>query len=342
MVIAIDGLYLLMARTGLGRYMESLVREILKAAPENKYYLYDGPLNNAIYRMQRLTDDPATLTRFTDLCRFVVPTLTAKRTLAALGGYLTGRSKRALDEVELFWGPGFKGVYKQQMTTVVTIHDMSHEYFPEALHSDLLAYLKRYIAEAVSNAHTLIAVSENTKMDIVKFLKADPSKIKVIYEGVSGEFRIIEDPDLLNTTKDRYNLPEDFIFALGTIQPRKNILGLLKAFATLCAKPSFKHCLVISGAYGWKSKDIYSSIATLGITDRVRFTGYVADMDLPCIYNLADVFVYPSLYEGFGLPVLEAMACGVPVVTSNVSSIPEVATGGDHQGTGQVRGGTIV
>ncbi|MBF0590462.1 MAG: glycosyltransferase family 4 protein [Nitrospirae bacterium] len=325
MNILIDGFPLMFVKTGIGFYIHNIIKELVRLAPENAYYLYDTLAKERLHTIVRVDRRLSALERFSRISSVQFPYMTAARVALFLSSLTTGGNRLSLNNTDVFWGTNCRGIYKKHMRTVVTIHDMAHEYFPEAVHPDVLSYIKRYMAEAASNAHTLIAVSENTRMDIMKFLKVDPSRIKVVHEGVSDEFRIIQDPDLLNTIKDRYNLPDNFIFALGTIQPRKNIPRLLEAFALLCDNPSFKHWLVISGAYGWKNKTVYSSIANLRITNRVRFTGYVAQGDLPGIYNLADVFVYPSLYEGFGLPVLEAMACGVPVVTSKVSSIPEVA-----------------
>ncbi|MBF0338931.1 MAG: glycosyltransferase family 4 protein [Nitrospirae bacterium] len=327
MNIVIDGFPLMFVKTGIGFYVHNIVKELVKFAPDNDYYLCDALTRDRLHTIVKVDRKLSAVAKFSKIASVKFPYMTAARAALFLSSLTTGRSRLTLNNADVFWGTNCRGIYKPRMRTVVTIHDMSHEYFPETFHPDVLSYLKRYMAESASKAHTLIAVSENTKMDILKFLNIPPSKVKVIHEGVSEEFRLIKATDLLNTIKDTYNLPDNFIFALGTIQPRKNIPRLLKAFAMLCEKPSFKHWLVISGAYGWKNKDVYSSIANLGITDRVRFTGYVNDIDLPGIYNLADVFVYPSLYEGFGLPIIEAMACGVPVVTSNVSSIPEIAGG---------------
>ncbi|KJU87424.1 group 1 glycosyl transferase [Candidatus Magnetobacterium bavaricum] len=325
MSIVIDGFPLMFLKTGIGFYVHNIVKKLVTLAPENDYYLYDALTKERLYTIIRVDRRLSALERFSQISSVQFPYMTAARAALFLSSLTPGRSRLNMDKADVFWGTNCRGIYKPRMKTVVTVHDMSHEYFPETFHPDVLSYLKRYLAEAASNAHTLIAVSENTKMDIVKFLHVDPSKIKVTHVGVSEDFHLIHDLNLLNAIKGKYNLPDNFVFALGTIQPRKNISRLLQAFAALCDNPSFKHRLVISGAYGWKNKDVYSSIAGLGITDRVSFTGYVAQGDLPVIYNLADVFVYPSLYEGFGSPVIEAMACGVPVVTSNVSSIPEVA-----------------
>jgi len=135
----------------------------------------------------------------------------------------------------------------------------------------------------------------------------------------------VADGSLLLKVRQRYRLPEQFLLYLGTIEPRKNIQALIKAYALLCREKGFCHKLVLAGDMGWKNEGLRELIQGLSLEDSIRFTGYVEDSDLPALYTLADLFVFPSLYEGFGLPVLEAMACGLPVVTSNVSSLPEVA-----------------
>lgn len=321
MVIAIDGLYLLMPKTGLGRYVDSLVSGLLKVAPGNKYYLYDGPLDNALCRMKRLSTDPATLAGFTDLSRFAVPTLTAKRTLAALSGYLTGRCTRALDEVDVFWGPGFKGVYRASFKTVITVADMAHEYYPQSIPRALAGFMKHRLPQQLRRADTIIAISENTKADIIKFHNIDASKIEVIYPGVGTEFSPVTDPETLAAVTRRYRLPQHYILYVGAVQPRKNVESLIVAAAGL----QRTHKLVIAGGVQWNSDGIGALIDRTGVRDRVVFTGYVRDCDLPAIYCMATAFVMPSLYEGFGLPILEAMACATPVVTSNTSSLPEAA-----------------
>ncbi|KJU82009.1 group 1 glycosyl transferase [Candidatus Magnetobacterium bavaricum] len=321
MVIAIDGLYLLMAKTGLGRYVESLVHGFQTTAPDNRYYLYDGPLDNAIYRMHRLSADPATMTGFTDLSRFAVPTLTAKRTLAALSDYLTGRSQRALDEVDVFWGPGFKGVYRASFKSVITVADMAHEYYPQSIPRPLAGFLRHRLPRELQRADLIIAISENTKADIMKFHNIDSSKIEVIYPGVGTEFSPVTDPATLQAVTRRYRLPQHYILYVGAVQPRKNVESLIVASSVLPGT----HKLVIAGGVQWKSSAIGALIARLGVEARVVFTGYVQDCDLPALYSMATAFVMPSLYEGFGLPILEAMACATPVVTSNVSSLPEAA-----------------
>ena len=203
---------------------------------------------------------------------------------------------------------------------VVTIHDLAY-FMPEFnayLPYDAL-YMKSMIKNSCKRADVIIAVSENTKKDIVSILGTNEEKIKVIHSGVSNEFNIMKNKDILNEVRKKYQLNKEFILFTGGITPRKNVVRLIKAFNQISDK--IPHELVLTGARGWNNKKENELIEQ---NDKIKKLGFVPDEDMPILYNLADIFVYPSLYEGFGLPPLEAMACGCPVIASNASSIPEV------------------
>ena len=161
---------------------------------------------------------------------------------------------------------------------------------------------------------------------LVELLGVESDKIEVVYPGVEKRFHPIEDQTLLEEVRNRYYLPSRFILSLGTLQPRKNFARLIEAYSLLVTHYPFLQ-LVIAGGKGWLYEEIFATVEQLGLEEKVIFPGFVADGDLPALYNLADLFVFPSLYEGFGLPPLEALACGRPVITSDASSLPEV-TGG--------------
>jgi glycosyltransferase involved in cell wall biosynthesis len=324
MKIAIEGFYLMMPRTGMGNYLYSLVCEMMKIAPENRYYLYDMPLGDTFYRMVELKTDLSNIDEFTNLSKIPFPFLTLTRMVHLFLSRMRGDNKIRIEEVDILWGPAFRGISRESFKTVITIHDMAHEYYPEYVPATALRYLKRGLPETAKRVDIILAVSGNTKEDIVRFLDVPEEKVKVIYLGISRGFHPVSDTGMLDSVRKRYNLPERFILYVGAIQPRKNITGLIKAYHRLCTKEKLDHLLVIGGPLGWKSRDMFRLIKECGISKRIIFTGYIEEADLPAIYSLADVFVFPSFYEGFGLPVVEAMACGVPVVTSNVSSLPEV------------------
>jgi glycosyltransferase involved in cell wall biosynthesis len=207
--------------------------------------------------------------------------------------------------------------------SVVTVHDLSFLRFPEAFNRSNRNYLRLFTTLSVRRANRVIAVSESTKRDLVDLLGIPAAKITVVYHGVEEEFR----PFTSSTIADfrcKLGLPEHFVLYCGTLEPRKNVDGLIAAFAKVKREARLPHKLVLAGAKGWRYERIFALVEELGLKDEVIFPGYLAYGEQPLWYNAADVFVYPSLYEGFGFPPLEAMACGTPVISSDVSSLPEV------------------
>ncbi len=205
-----------------------------------------------------------------------------------------------------------------RIRTVVTIHGLEYEYLPQYYQFPQKLYLNKSTEYAVRHADRLIAVSSWTKKQLVERLKADPKKISVIYEGVGSRIVKAKDrqfkPDYLRWIRHKYNLPQHYLLFVGTIQPRKNLVRLIEAI------PSGIQ-LVIAGKLGW----MYDKILAAAKDKPVKFIGRVADADLAALYKMAQAFVWPSLMEGFGLPILEAMTLGVPVITSTAGALPEVA-----------------
>ncbi len=206
---------------------------------------------------------------------------------------------------------------------VVTFHDMTFFLFPHHHTLPKRFFFRFFIRTSSRKAVALIADSESTRQDAIRLVGALPGKIYTVPLGVTQEFRPIRDKVILQQARQKYQLPEHFLLYVGTIEPRKNLSTLLQAYASVASQMP-DHRLVIVGPKGWMVENIIQQTGQFNISDKVHFTGYVEQDDLPVIYNLADVFIYPSVYEGFGLPVLEAMACGTPVISSNVSSMPEI------------------
>jgi glycosyltransferase involved in cell wall biosynthesis len=186
-------------------------------------------------------------------------------------------------------------------------------------------WIYRYwLPHILPKVEAVITISEQSRRDITKYLPVEPEKVTVTKLAASRNFLVMPDDEVIPVLK-RHQISYPYILYVGSIEPRKNLLRLLEAYRQLRLW-STKWRLVIIGARNyWKSSPVMDHVAEFGLEQCVRFTGYVPDEDLPALYNGADLFVFPSLYEGFGLPVLEAMACGTPVVTSNSSSLPEVA-----------------
>ena len=224
--------------------------------------------------------------------------------------------------IDLFHGTSFLIPRTRRARTVVTVHDLTHEKHPELAPSCSPKFAKR-VRQAVARADAVIAKSRLTRDDIVELFHVDEGKLRVIYEGVDEHFKPLEDQDLLSSFRERMGLRSPYVFSLLPLHPRKNIPGLLKAFSIFKKETGFPHTLVLGGKeYG--GGELLSAVGPLGISDSFRSVGYIPAEDLPLFYNCADVFIFPSLYEGYGLPPLEAMACGTPVLASRAGSLPEV------------------
>lgn len=206
---------------------------------------------------------------------------------------------------------------------IATIHDVIPYIYPEtSSRLDWLIY-RCWLPMAVRHLHAIITVSQQSKDDIVRHLHVQPEEVQVIPEAASHAYRVMN-PAEIAPALARNDIDFPYILYVGSVEARKNLPRLLEAYAKL-RQWSTKWNLLIVGARRWKSSPVYEAVQRLGLEPYVHFTGYVEDADLPALYNGAALFTFPSLYEGFGLPVLEAMACGTPVITSNTSSLPEVA-----------------
>jgi len=203
---------------------------------------------------------------------------------------------------------------------VATIHDLGYRYFPETHTQRARRYLEWGTRHNARASRLIIADSRATRDDLMKFYGVPESKIRVAYPGLRPDLDPVRDPGLVKAALDRYGIREPYALYVGTLQPRKNLVRLIDAFARV-PEPCV---LVLTGKKGWLYAEILRRAESLGIGHRVVFTGYVPDEDLPALLSGASLFAFPSLYEGFGMPVLEAMACGVPVVCSDSSSLPEV------------------
>jgi glycosyltransferase involved in cell wall biosynthesis len=206
--------------------------------------------------------------------------------------------------------------------TITTIHDMAPFVYPET-HVRLTNLLfKQYMPRTLRFVDRIVTVSDSSRRDMERFYGLMDDRVVRISCGVNRRFRP-QPASEIQRVVEKYGLPPRYILSVGALNARKNIETALSAFAVLRSN-GIEHELVLVGPKSWKSQGIFERITSLGIEDAVRFTGFVDDEDLPAVYSGAACFVYPSLYEGFGLPPLEAMACGTPVVASNASSIPEV------------------
>jgi glycosyltransferase involved in cell wall biosynthesis len=226
-------------------------------------------------------------------------------------------------DCDLFHSPDFVLPPLRAARGIVTVHDLSFMRLPSCADPGLRAYLERSVPKAVRVAHLVLADSWNTRKDIIDLLQVNPDKVSVVTAGVDKTFSPVTDLARLDQARKRYRLPDHFVISVGTLEPRKNYDRLISAYARMRRQTGLPHQLAIVGRPGWLFDEVHERVRVEGMGEYVHFLGFVPDVDLAALYTLADLMVFPSLYEGFGIPPLEAMACGTPVVSSDNSSLPE-------------------
>jgi len=312
LTIAIDYTPAIEQGGGIGRYVRELVAALSRLDTETSYRLFvsgaktllSPPGENFAWMGTRIP--PIWLARGWHRARLPLPV-----------EIFTGR-------VDLFHATDFT-LPPTRARTLLTVHDLSFVRVPDAASPRLKRYLDAVVPRSVRRADHILADSQATKDDLIALYNTPPDKITVLLSGVEARFRRVDDETVQNAVRGKYHLPaRPFILSVGTVQPRKNYIRLIQALAQL--RSSGRDVgLVIVGGRGWLQDPIYDTIQTHNLHDYVHFTGFADDADLPALYSAAALTALPSLYEGFGIPVLESMACGTPVVTSNISSLPEVA-----------------
>jgi len=310
--IAIDARSAMMI-DGIGRMTFELIRHLGIIDKENQYYLF---FHRDYPKIEKVLAP--------NFKKYIIPFKTGLIPLKIFWHEILIPYHCKKLNVDVFHQPNFISARKGSFKKIVTIHDLSTKIYPEQKPFNARWYYNMYVSNTIRKADIIMAVSENTKKDIIKFYGINKNKIKVIYEGVMDYFRVISEKELLNSVRIKYALPDEFIFFVGTIEPRKNLVRLLKAFSEVIKDANKNIFLVIAGYKGWLTKPFFRMLNELSISKKVLLLGYVDEEDLPALYNLAKIFVFPSIYEGFGIPPLEAMACGTPVIASNASSIPEI------------------
>ena len=233
-------------------------------------------------------------------------------------------------KLDVFFSLGHYGPRFSKIPFVVTVHDLSYLHFPDLFKKEDLYQLTNWTKYSIEKSSHVIAVSETTKDDIIKNYGVNPSKISAVYEGFDENRFKPQLKGKIAKIKKKYKIRGDYLIFIGTLQPRKNIERLIEAFHKLVRNSKLEirnYRLVIVGRKGWLYEPIFNKVKKLQMEDSVIFTDYVADSDLPQLISGAKAYVLPSLWEGFGIPVIEAQACGVPVVVSNTSSLPEIVEG---------------
>jgi glycosyltransferase involved in cell wall biosynthesis len=228
-------------------------------------------------------------------------------------------------KIDLLHATDFVLPPSQARHKVLTVHDLAFIHYPEASMPGLHRYLNTVVPRSVRRAEHILADSHHTARDLHEIWQVDPEQISVVQGAVEHSFfQPVKDPEKQRRVRKKYNIGDQpFILGLSKLQPRKNFARLIRAFHIARQEAGIPHRLVIGGSKGWLFDDIFDTVQELGLLEEVRFSGFVDDADLPTLYSAADFFAYPSLYEGFGLPILEALSCDTPVLTGDNSCLPE-------------------
>ncbi len=300
------------SRAGLGRYAESLTRALVAAHPHRYALFYNR--ERGIEPLEGLKHLPA---------HTVALGYKPWRMLVWMGQLVRVPFNRLVPDATLFHATEHLLLPLRGVPTVLTVHDLIFRHLPEHHKTLNRWYLNWTMPLYCRRADRIITISHATRRDLIAAYDVPPAKITVIHEAADPRFRP-QPPEAVEAVRTRYDLPARYLLSVGTIEPRKNLARLLEAFETLHAE-GLTDALVVVGGRGWLYDDFFARLERSPAREAVLFPGYVPDADLPPIYAGAQALAFPSLYEGFGLPVLEAMACGTPVACSNTSSLPEVA-----------------
>jgi glycosyltransferase involved in cell wall biosynthesis len=317
MKIGIDARMYSASFTGIGRYVFELTKHLFEMDQENEYVLF--------------MNDP-------QFEQFTPPNERVKKVRVNAKHYSWDEQVNFLkllkkEKLDLVHFTHFNAPILYRGRSVVTIHDLTLSFYPG---KKMTSWLHRFayhlvLSSVVKRSKRVVSVSNNTKQDLIKLLKTKSDKIDVIYEGVAEEFHEINDTEVLEAVKKKYEIHNKFLLYTGVWRSHKNVVNLLKAFDQLRKTENFKGQLVITGKEDPFYPEVKDTIKALKLEDGVVLTGLVPEDDLIALYNAATVYVMPSFYEGFGLPPLEAMACGTPVASSNTSSLPEICGDGNAE-----------
>jgi glycosyltransferase involved in cell wall biosynthesis len=313
--IAIDYTPAIRQKAGIGRIVRGQIQAVLATAPNIEFRLF---VAGRVTQSERWT---APLTLHT--------TPLSERNMVRIWH----RFNLPLPRVEWFTGgpldlfhaTDFVLAPNAAPSRLLTVHDLAFLFYPEAALPSLHRYLHVVVPRSIRRASHILADSHHTAKDLQEQWQVPAERISVVQGAVDPhQFRPVTDASALASVRTRYHIGDrPFILGLSSLQPRKNFARLIEAFHLARQQEKLPHCLVIGGGKGWLYESIFAKVQELNLTDHVLFPGFIEDADLPALYSAAEFFVYPSLYEGFGLPIIEALACNTPVLTANNSCLPE-------------------
>lgn len=296
MKIAIDTQTILGQRSGFGFYVKNLVETLKQVDPKNNYILIAPDREKDFSTPERFIWD-----------QFIFP------------------KKVKLQNADILHQPCFSAPVFYKAKKIVTVHDIIPLKFPKNLPLASRLFYSKWMTYSYRYADLIIADSECTKKDLIKYLKISENKIRVIHLATSKSFKPESSYKNITNIKDKYKTGEKYFIHVGTIEPRKNLPFLVSSYAK-AVKAGIAENLVIVGKHGWYYESLFDLVKKLHLENKIIFTGYADDSDIPALYSGATALTFPSIYEGFGFPPLEAMACGTPVISSNTSSLPEVVS----------------
>ncbi|MCO6449818.1 MAG: glycosyltransferase family 4 protein [Caldilineales bacterium] len=300
---------------GIGRYTRGLIDALMPLLDGRDEVTLLYPLEKGLYQPERW-HRPVNI-RYQPLSDRMQTILWHRLRAPLAVEWFTG-------SLDLFHAPNFLLPPMRSARTLLTIHDLAFLVHPEYAYPKLQQFLAAAVPRSVTRADHVLADSEASKWDAMRFFDLQEEQITVVGAGVEARFQPLPET-ALSGIRQKYGLDFPFVLDVSTLEPRKNFDGLIRAFAAARKKAGFPHHLVIGGGKGWMYEDIFAEVERQQAGEFVHFLGFVSDEDLPALYNLADLFAFPSHYEGFGIPVLEAMACGTAVICTDTSSLPEIA-----------------
>lgn len=318
--IVVDMIPLLSKRTGVGRYLYENITRISKITNDNYSFVYwYGYYSSKIIGIESNSNPQNSLIGYT---KKVLDKFTLLKRIARKATRVSAKI-RGNEVYDLYWQPNFiPESHIKSKLTVTTVHDLSFHLHPQWHPKERIEYFSQNFFDNIGRSDHIITVSKYIKQEIIDTLNIEADKISVIYNGIDQEIYKEYSDDESKTTADKFNLPNKYILFVGSIEPRKNLINLLRAYTNLPESIKNEYPLLLVGYKGWGNDEIYSIIKKN--KSHIYYVGYVNDLELAHIYSRASLFIYPSYYEGFGIPPIEAMACATPVIVSNKTSLPEV------------------
>jgi len=312
MRIAINALAMKSPYHGMGSYIGNLIHNLSVIDQNNQYLVFVSPVTLPYFARR---PNP----------RIELRQVALRRPLRILWEQIALPRILAKEHIDVFHGPAHTIPLRRVCAQVVTIHDLLWFVLPRVDRSIKHIYFRNMIPASARAADQVITISKASKKDLVQIIGTAPSRITVVYLAISDRYRVLADRRQLAITRAKHRIPPRYILFVGVLERKKNLGRLITAFHRLKSMSPLPHHLVIAGStMSSKHDDLRQLVRGFHLEDSVHFIGSAAEDDLAAIYNMADLFCLPSLYEGFGIPALEAMACGVPVIVSNVSSLPEI------------------